>query len=971
MGMNTQNSGHSEVVFEHQKLREPNGGPITNHEPRSEAAEEDVALEGREPAAWQETIHKVARGVVSIKFCHPYSFDTGFSSNSEATGFVVDAERGYVLTNRHVVGPGPFWGYLIFHNQEEVDAYALYRDPIHDFGILRFDPNSVKYMEILPLELRPDLAKVGAEIKVIGNDCGERLSILSGYISRLDRNAPKYSGYNDFNTCYYQANASAKGGSSGSPVTNIDGQAIAIQAGGRSDGASTDYFLPLHGPLRALQQIQRGEVPARGDIQCRFLLKPYDECRRLGLTPDLEAKVRELRPEGTSMLVVQTVLPEGPADEKLKVGDILIEINAELATDFLPLETMLDANIGQTLQLLVQRGGKDIQVDILVRDIQDITPSCFLAASGISFHNLSYQVAQRYAIACKGVYVSESASLGLTKRNGLVIQSVNHKATPNLDKFIEVWRDIPDKTQTVVLYKDLTDLEMLRTKVVTVNRHWPSLMKMVRRNDVTGLWDFEVLAEPLPRPLPSPSKASFHQPKNLPYPAIAEAIKSFVRVKCVIPLLVDGYGAKTRVGMGLVVDASKGVVLVSRAIVPNLLCEIEITIAESIVLEGEVLFLHPSQNYSVIQYDPQLVDADVRSAIMSTDKISQGASALFVGNADNGRVLYTSTVVTRVQPLLLGTIDPPRYRPINMDFVGVDTPLGNQCSSGVLMTTEGEVQAFWMNYELQKSQTYYGVLSTVFIPVLSQILDGITPKLRILPVEFEPIKMVQAKVRGVSSEWVEKVEVRAADHQLFTVKRSFQEQVGGLEEADILLTLNGELITEASMLDIMYWNEVLEAQIVRGGQQLTLQLHTILDDDVETVHLINLCGATFQRPHRAIRQQIKKLPSEVYVASRLYGSPAARYALSPTTFITHINDIPTPDLDSVIQVSREIPDNIYFRVRGVSLKAIPFVITIKKNEHYFPTTEWLRDSTEPLGWRRMTYEEGKICPGESQKGISC
>lgn len=128
---------------------------------------EEVALQppfpavGPDTAEWQQTIENVVRNVVSIRFCQTCSFDTDPALNSEATGFVVDAERGYILTNRHVVGAGPFWGFVIFDNHEEVDAYPVYRDPVHDFGILKFDPKAIKYMPVKALTLRPDLAKGG------------------------------------------------------------------------------------------------------------------------------------------------------------------------------------------------------------------------------------------------------------------------------------------------------------------------------------------------------------------------------------------------------------------------------------------------------------------------------------------------------------------------------------------------------------------------------------------------------------------------------------------------------------------------------------------------------------------------------------------------------------------------------------------------------------------------------------------
>lgn len=71
---------------------------------------------------WQATIEEVVKSVVSIHFCQTCSFDTELSMSSQATGFVVDAENGYILTNRHVVCPGPFWGYCIFDNHEEVSC---------------------------------------------------------------------------------------------------------------------------------------------------------------------------------------------------------------------------------------------------------------------------------------------------------------------------------------------------------------------------------------------------------------------------------------------------------------------------------------------------------------------------------------------------------------------------------------------------------------------------------------------------------------------------------------------------------------------------------------------------------------------------------------------------------------------------------------------------------------------------------
>ena len=137
--------------------------------------------------AWSNTLERISSGVVSIRVDSTRAFDTEWNSSSQATGFVVDAERGLILTNRHVVTPGPVVAEAVFRNNEEVRLTPVYRDPVHDFGFFRYDPDELRYIEPAELPLRADGAGIGREIRVIGNDAGEQLSILAGTIARLDR----------------------------------------------------------------------------------------------------------------------------------------------------------------------------------------------------------------------------------------------------------------------------------------------------------------------------------------------------------------------------------------------------------------------------------------------------------------------------------------------------------------------------------------------------------------------------------------------------------------------------------------------------------------------------------------------------------------------------------------------------------------------------------------------------------------
>jgi S1-C subfamily serine protease len=508
-------------------------------------------------------------------------------------------------------------------------------------------------MKLAPIELRPDLARIGAEIRVVGNDAGEKLSILSGVISRLDRNAPEYSeGYCDFNTNYIQAAAAASGGSSGSPVVNVEGYAVALQAGGRQDGAATDYFLPLDRPLRALELVRKGEHVSRGSIQTQFLIKPFDECRRLGLTSEREAEVRAKFPKETGMLVAEVVLPKGPADSKIEEGDVLIKVNDELLTQFVRLDDILDSSVGGQVKLLVQRGGEEFEASIDVGDLHAITPDRYVSAAGALFHELSYQQARFYAVTLKdnGVYCCESGGSFRFEgcEFGWLVQSIDNKPTPNLDAFVEVMKVIPDRARVVVTYKHLRDMHTLNTSIISVDRHWHRKMSLHVRNDKTGLWDTTTLAEQLPPADPQPKKANFIQMAGAQHPAAVDIVRSFVRVSVSLPLRLDGFPKGRKIGFGLVIDAEKGLVIVSRAILPYDMCDITITVADSIIVDGKVIFMHPLQNYAILQYDASLVQAPVKSAKLATTPMKQGESTIFFGFNQNLRPVVAKTAVTDI-----------------------------------------------------------------------------------------------------------------------------------------------------------------------------------------------------------------------------------------------------------------------------------------------------------------------------------
>ncbi|KAI8326235.1 trypsin-like serine protease [Martensiomyces pterosporus] len=911
---------------------------------------------------WQRVTEDVFSAVVSIRFSQAAAFDTEPALSSEATGFIVDAARGIILTNRHVVGAGPFVGEAIMYDHEEVEVKAIYRDPIHDFGFLRFDPSQVKYMKLREIKLMPESARVGIDVRVIGNDAGEKLSILAGSISRVDRNAPEYGDltYNDFNTFYLQAASSLSGGSSGSPVIDVNGHAVALQAGGRTEEA-TNFFLPLDRVKRALECIQAGESVVRGTMQTRFTYTPFDECRRLGLTVSTEAMVRREFPDGIGMLVVNTALPEGPGRVAgLEEGDVLVSINDEIVTHFVKLENYMDCNVGQKLALVVDRGGKAVRISVGVQDLHSITPSRYVTLGGAILNNLSFQLACAYNVPVRGVYLASPGNvLALSDSDeGTIIASVDSKPVNSIDEFVEVIKAIPEREFVPVSFYSIEDVHSKHGAVIQIMRHWSSL-RIYTRNDSTGLWDFTTIREcPKPREI-SPVNVKFPVLDNVNAGKAAELANSMVKVLYQMPIRIDGSLAMRCKSYGVVVDAERGLVAVSRRTIPVNIGDLSITIAESAIIPAKLRFAHPSHNFAIIQYDPKHIgDTDIKAAKLSLKPLKQGDPTRLISYSRYGHPVCINTVVSDTMPVVIPPSAFPRWRCINSEVVTLESPLTLDHSSGVLADDEGHVQALWLshlsnNSEGKDREIFAGLPVKAILPVLELLQRGEDPKLRSLNIEVTPITIALARKSGLGDEWVRRIQEEGRSRgNLFWVKsvETLSKAVGVLRELDIIISINGKLMTRLEDLDVQYTLEKMEVLVLRDKQEVRLQVETT-ECSAGTDRLVFWAGATFQAPHKAALQQSRTVPSGVYTCARSMGSPAYMYDLAPTMWITQVNGVSTPDLDSFERAVRACPDNTYVRIKAMTFDSVPMVLSVKTCYHYWPTSSLVRDPTADEGWR--------------------
>lgn len=340
---------------------------------------------------------------------------------SLGSGVIVDTEKGYVLTNNHVIHQAKIIT-VTLNDGRKFSAKLVGADPLSDIAVLQIKADKLTALTFGD----SDKLQVGEFVAAIGTPFGLNQTVTSGIVSGLQRTKLGIEAYENF----IQTNASINMGNSGGALINQKGELIGINTAilGPQINIGIGFAIPSNMAHSLMMQlIQYGSVQ-------RGLLGVMVQ----DLTPDLADAFQS---QGLSGGIVTLIVPGSPAAKAgIKVGDVIQQINGSLVKSGSDVHNMVGLlRPGNTVKLRLIRQNKPLEINLVTADPKqyeqnNLANNPFLYGTGLKdFDQLTPMHGRIRGVALIHVK-QDSAAWRAGLRRGDIIMMANNTIITNLDE---------------------------------------------------------------------------------------------------------------------------------------------------------------------------------------------------------------------------------------------------------------------------------------------------------------------------------------------------------------------------------------------------------------------------------------------------------------------------------------------------------------------------------------------------------
>ncbi len=384
-------------------------------------------------------------------------FDPGFEHRYKRTslgsGVIIDGQRGFILTNEHVIKKTGTIS-VVLKDGREFSAQIVGADPDSDLAVLRISADG----SLPDIEMGDsDDIMIGETVFAIGNPFGFSNTVTTGVISATNRSfRVEDTVYRDF----IQTDASINPGNSGGPLLNINGELIGINTAIYAKAQGIGFAIPINKAKRIISDlIKYGEV-----------VLAWIGITVQGIDEELS---KYLNLSGGTGVIVKKVEKNSPAYKSgINNGDIILSIGAQTIRSENDYQAVL-RNIaeGETVAINLLRNGKEKQVAVKAAMFpKDRAMDLAYQLLGITVEDLSIKNRYRYQTDAKeGVIISDlypqSYLARIGARPGDIVRQMNDITIKNKKDFERAVIKYRQKTSIVVLLQRGNQLYNITVKL--------------------------------------------------------------------------------------------------------------------------------------------------------------------------------------------------------------------------------------------------------------------------------------------------------------------------------------------------------------------------------------------------------------------------------------------------------------------------------------------------------------------------